>query len=314
MIELGSGKQSLQLSTAVIGASGVFGFSTEYARLMDLSKLGAFVTNPITLKPRRAAEGTHVVALDSGVLIHTGLPNPGVHKTHQLHAARWKNMPTPVVVHVIAANPDELVQCVQVIDQHYGVDGIEIGIHDEFVHREVRKFIEAARSHTHLPILAQLPLNTAVQVALAAEDGGADALVVAASPRGTARDPLTGQFVGGRVYGPWLKPLGLRAVGQICARAKIPVIGAGGIFNPIDARDYIAAGAKAVQIDAVAWLRPAMVETICRDLGGLELTRKAGSFEDEWWPGIGETAVMRAQLLPSPPPMPPVKPPPELPR
>jgi dihydroorotate dehydrogenase (NAD+) catalytic subunit len=311
MIDIGSGKQSLHLATEVIGASGVFGYSTEYARLLDLSKLGAFVTNPVTLKPRRAAEGTHVVALDSGVLIHTGLPNPGIHKVHQLHASRWKNMPTPIVVHVIAANPEELAQCVQIIDQHYGVDGIEIGIHDEFVHREVRKFMEAARSNTHLPILAQLPLATAGQVALAAEDGGADALVVAASPRGTARDPLTGKFVGGRIYGPWLKPQGLRAVGQIAARAKIPVIGAGGIFNPIDARDYIEAGAKAVQIDAVAWLRPSMVEIICRDLGGLEATRRSGAFDDEWWPGMNETAALRAQLLASPPP---VKQPPQLPR
>ena len=37
-------------------------------------------------------------------------------------------------------------------------------------------------------------------------------------------------------------------VGQIAGRAKIPVIGAGGIFNPIDAREFIAAGAKAVYL------------------------------------------------------------------
>jgi dihydroorotate dehydrogenase (NAD+) catalytic subunit len=311
MIEIGVGKQSLQLATPVMAASGVFGFSTEYAKLFDMSKLGALVTNPLTLKPRRAAAGTHVVALDSGVLIHTGLPNPGLRKAHQLHAARWKSLPTKVIVHLIAADADELAQCVAALEQADGVDGIEIGVGDEMVHREVRKFIEAARQATHLPIFVQIPLYTAAQVAFAAEDGGADALIIAAPPRGTARDPISGQFVGGRVYGPWLKPLGLRAVGQIATRAKVPVIGAGGIFNPIDARDYLAAGAKAVQVDAVAWVRPAMVETICRDLGGLELTRIAGALEDEWWPGIGETAVMRAQLLPSPPP---ITPPAKLPR
>jgi dihydroorotate dehydrogenase (NAD+) catalytic subunit len=310
MIEISSGKQSLQLATPVIGASGVFGFSNEYARLIDLSKLGAIVTNPVTLKPRRAAEGTHVVALDSGILIHTGLPNPGIHKVYQLHAARWKSMYTSVIVHLIGATPEDIAACVQVADRSEGVAAIEIGLSDETTRREAVRFIEAARQHTHLPILAQLPLNIATQLATAAAEAGADALVVGAPPRGTARDPISGKLVGGRLYGPWVKAHGLRAVGQIAARTKLPIIGAGGIFNPHDARDYIEAGARAVQVDAVAWLRPTMVEMIARDLGGLELTRHAGAMEDEWWPGIGETAARRAQLLPSPPSVPP----PNLPR
>jgi dihydroorotate dehydrogenase (NAD+) catalytic subunit len=305
MIEISAGKQSLQLATPVIGGPGAFGFSNEYARLIDLSKLGAIVTNPVTLKPRRAAEGTHVVALDSGILLHTGLPNPGIHKVYQMHAARWKSLPTAVILHVIGSTPDEIAQCVQVAERSEGVAAIEIGLSDDSSRRDAQKFIQAARDHTHLPILAQLPLNIAVQIALGAAEAGADALVVGAPPRGTARDPITGKLVGGRMYGPWVKAFGLRTVGQIAARTKLPIIGAGGIFNPHDARDYIEAGARAVQVDAVAWVRPAMVEIIARDLGGLELTRPVGSMGDEWWPGIGETAAQRALILPSPSPAPP---------
>jgi hypothetical protein len=54
-----------------------------------------------------------------------------------------------------------------------------------------------------------------------------------------------------------------------------------------------------------------MVEIIARNLGGLEVTRMAGAMADEWHPGLGETAVMRSQLLASPPP---IVPPSQLPK
>lgn len=304
MIEIGNGKQSLQLSTPVIGASGCFGYANEYGRLIRLDKLGALVTNPVSLKPRRVSHGTRVVALDSGVMLHTGLPNPGLYKVIQQYAIKWKNLPTKVILHLIVSTVEGLTQCLHIAEQHDAIAAIELGLSDDSTYREVRQLVATARQHTQLPLLASLPLLLAPQLAAAAEEAGADALVVAAPPRGTERDPLTGQFVGGRLFGPWLKAFGLRAVGSIAPRVKIPVIGAGGIFTPLDARDYVAAGAKAVQLDAVAWVKPSMVEIIARDLGGLELTRVGGSLADEWWPGIGETAAMRAQILPSPRPIP----------
>lgn len=311
MIEITSGKQPLRIANPVIGASGIFGFAGEYARLIDLSKLGAMVTNPVTWKPRRAATGTRVVPLDSGVLVHTGLPNAGMNAVYRNYISRWKSSNTPIIVHIVATTPEEVGKCAQVLDMNEGIAAIEIGLSDQASHRDARLMIGTARQFTSLPVLARIPLYFATHVALAAEEAGADALVVAAPPRGTARDPLTGQLVGGRVYGPWLKALALRAVGQIASRAQIPIIGCGGIHNPDDARDYIEAGAKAIQVDSVAWVRPEMVEIIARNLGGLELTRAAGALADEWRPGLGETAVLRAHLLPSPPP---VAPPDNLPR
>jgi tRNA-dihydrouridine synthase len=103
------------------------------------------------------------------------------------------------------------------------------------------------------------------------------------------------------VYGPWLKALALRAAGQIAGRINVPIIGCGGIHHPDDARDFLEAGAIAVQIDSVVWIRPEMVGIIARNLSGLELTRHAGALPDEWYHGIGETASSRAQILPSPP-------------
>src|SRR5207248_865384 len=164
-IEISSGKQSFRIANPVIGASGAFGFVGEYGKLIDLSKLGALVTNPITWKPRRAAAGTRVVPLDSGVLVHTGLPNPGLHHVYRANAARWKNGPTAIIVHLVATSPDELSKCAQVLDASEGIAAVEVGLRDQATHREAKLMIAAVREHTHLPVLARLPMYYATHVA-----------------------------------------------------------------------------------------------------------------------------------------------------
>lgn len=149
--------------------------------------------------------------------------------------------------------------------------------------------VSAAVKNTEKPVLVRLPFRDSFEVALAAADAGAGALVACAPPRGTARDPLSGRLVSGRIYGPLIKPMALRMVGQLAARTDIPVIGSGGIHSQQDARDFIDAGARAVQVDSVTWVQPKMLEYIARDLGGLVLTRPTGALADEWFPGMGET-------------------------
>jgi dihydroorotate dehydrogenase (NAD+) catalytic subunit len=303
MIEISAGKQALRLSNPVIGASGAFGFAGEYAKLIDLSLLGALVTNPITLKPRRPSTGTRVVALESGALVHTGLPNPGLYKVHRQYAARWRYSPTPIIVHLIGNTPDDLAECAQFLDRQEDIMAIELGLYDQATHRDARLMVGAVREHTQLPLLVKVPLYQALHVAAAAVDAGADALVVAGPPRGTTRDPYSGELAGGRMYGPWLKPLALRATGQIAAHVKVPLIGCGGIHDPADARDFLEAGAVAVQVDSVAWSVPGMVAVIARDLSGLEHTRAAGALPDEWDQNPDESVMRRSHILPSPPPL-----------
>lgn len=299
-LEIESNKQSLTLHTPVIGAPGAFGFATEYSRVIDLSKLGAIVTNPLTLKGRTSAAGMHVAAIDSGVVLHTGLPNAGLRRAHREYAPRWKNSPCPIILCLAADNETEITELCMQADQIDEISGVYLMLRDDFAMREIRGYVAAARMGTQLPLLVELPFLTAMQATNAAVEGGADALVVSGTPRGSAREPATGKIMPGRVYAPWVKAINLRAVAQIAPRVNIPVIAAGGIFNPYDARDYIEVGAKAVQLDAVVWIRPSMVEIIARDLGGLEYTRPSGALADEWYPGFGETAAQRAALFPSP--------------
>ncbi|MHB8628114.1 MAG: HisA/HisF-related TIM barrel protein [Aggregatilineales bacterium] len=304
MIELTGGKQPLTVPNPVLLAAGIAGFGDEYARLIDLSLMGGLVTSPLTWRPRRAASGVRVVPLDGGVLVHTGLPNPGVKAAIQTHGPAWGRSPCPVIVHIAAESADDMRQCVEALHGLAGVAAIEIGVLDSSGPREVQTVVDAAVSHIELPVIARLPLYTAPLLASAAVNAGAGALTVSAPPRGTARDPLSGQLVGGRTYGPWLKPLALRTVGQVAREVSIPVIACGGIHTPDDARDFLAAGAKAIQLDSVVWIRPDLAEIIARNLSGLELTRAVGALADEWQPGLGATAALRIPPIASPPPRP----------
>jgi dihydroorotate dehydrogenase (NAD+) catalytic subunit len=304
MIELTrTGKNTLVIENPVIAAAGTFGFDgAAYQDLVDFTKLGAIVTNPVTWRPRHAARGPRVVPLPSGVLIHTGLPNPGVNHVIKTYRTHWAHCLAPVIVHLATTTPDDVARAVNALDRCEGIAGIELGLHDQATAADIAMFLQTATNNTLLPLLVQVPLYNAVEAARAAEEYGAGGLVVAGPPRGTTRDPESGQLIGGRVYGPWLKAQALRAVGQVARVAAIPVIGCGGIHSPDDARDFLEAGAVAVQVDTVTWARPHMIEVIARNLGGLELTRAAGALADEWEPGIGNTMLIARGQQPSPPP------------
>jgi dihydroorotate dehydrogenase len=69
----------------------------------------------------------------------------------------------------------------------------------------------------------------------------------------------------------------------------VPLIGAGGIHSLQDARDYLEAGAVAVQIDSVTWVQPRLLERIARDLSGGLVTRASDAYPDEWHPDMGDT-------------------------
>lgn len=271
-----------------MNAAGTLGFGDQYHDLFELSSLGAFVTNPLTYTPWNPATGTRVVALDAGVLLHTGLPNPGLSKVIEQNRAVWERLPMPVIAHVVVNNADEVRRCMSMLDQEESVEAIELGLSDEISPAEIEWYVKMAVGQIEKPVLARLPFGASLDQAQAAVDGGADALVLFSAPRGTARD-MGGRLVAGRVYGPLVHPLVLRMVGQLARRMpRIPLIAAGGIHSPQDARDYIDAGATAVQVDSVTWVAPKLLEEIARDLGGMTTTQKANTIDDDFLSGFAD--------------------------
>lgn len=271
MLELApSHKRGLALPNPVMNAAGTLGFADEYRGLIDFSKLGAFVTNPLTLKPRTPAKGTRVVEYAHGALLHTGLPNPGVKNAVRQYARKWGQMPCPVIVHVAATTPDEVARCVEVLDRVDDVDGVELGLPDEAGEQDAAVFVLAAIESGSLPVLVRVPLGRALPLARAAAKSGAQAVAVAAPMRGSGvvvtADPETGEeWVTGRYYGPASLPLVLKAVHEVAqARLGLPIVGSGGIHSWADARGMLLAGASAIQLDSVNWVEPRLMETLAQ--------------------------------------------------
>jgi dihydroorotate dehydrogenase len=289
MIELTRrGKNALTVENPVMPAAGTLGYGDLYRDLIDIEKLGALVTNPVTYQPWSPATGTRVVPLHAGVLMHTGLPNPGLSKIVAKYRGLWRTLPVPVIVHVVGTSISDIQQCMALLDEEDSVAAIELGLNDDISPADAESSTLSAVEATEKPVIVRLPFTNVEVLAQTVADSEAGALVISSPPRGTARD-VNGRLMSGRVYGPVVKPLVLRIVGQLARRLDVPIIGAGGIHSPEDARDYMEAGARAVQVDSVTWIKPNTLEMIARDLGGLVLTQPAGALLDEWHPGIGET-------------------------
>lgn len=285
-----AGKYSLFVDSPVMPAAGTMGFGGQYRNIINYEKLGAFVTNPVTYEPWSPASGTRVVPLDAGVLVHTGLPNAGLSRTIKDNRHLWEAMPVPMILHLVGTNAEHVQLSVERLDWEESIAAIELGLEDEITPDDAYALTKAAAGVAEKPILVRLPALTASEIAEAVAEAGADALVIAAPPRGTARDPHSGQLIKGRIYGPMVKPMMLRLVDILANRIKnVPIIGAGGIHTLQDARDYLDAGAVAVQVDSVIWVQPRRLERIARDLGGSLVTRATDAMPDEWNPDMGDT-------------------------
>jgi dihydroorotate dehydrogenase (NAD+) catalytic subunit len=293
------GKTELAVDNPVIAAAGTMGNINAYKGMVNLKKLGAIITNPVSYYPRKPAVGVRVVPLSSGVLVNTGLPNAGTSAEVKRLRRTYDSLGIPLIMHLIATTPEEVGKAMRIIDTANMIVGVELGLPDDISWQDAAALTEAAIRQAEKPVIVRLPLYDAYEIAQAVADVGAGALVVAAPPRGIARDPISGSMVTGQVYSPTTKTMALHLVNRLKNRIKdIPVIGAGGIHTQQDARDYMEAGTVAVQVDSVTWVLPRMIEIIARDLGGMVITREQGALADEWFTGIGQTDVMQQKRDP----------------
>jgi dihydroorotate dehydrogenase (NAD+) catalytic subunit len=135
-----------------------------------------------------------------------------------------------------------------------------------------KQVIHAIRTKTTKPLWVKLSPNAGdiVSIAQAAEEAGADCLVIANTflslkIRTDNFRPAIGNKFGGLVS-PALKPIVLRMVYQVAKVVKIPIIGIGGVTKAEDVVEYMLAGASAVGIGYAAFRNPTALITIIEDL------------------------------------------------
>jgi dihydroorotate dehydrogenase (NAD+) catalytic subunit len=270
---------TLALQNPVMPASGCF--AHEYADAMDLARLGALVTKSVTPKRRIGNPVPRVAETEAGMLNSIGIPSNGLLYYVDKILPHYAGVPVPLVASVSADTAEEFAAACEALSVP-GVAAIEANISCPNLEADGRAFamdpkhthraIAAIKQHARVPIWAKLTPNVAdiAEVARAAEEAGADALVVANTLLGMAIDPETrkprlGNVMGG-LSGPAIRPIVVRMVFQ-CARAvRIPVIGCGGIVTAEDAVEHLLAGAVAVQVGTASFLDPA---AMIRVLDGL---------------------------------------------
>jgi dihydroorotate dehydrogenase (NAD+) catalytic subunit len=276
----------LTLRNPVMPASGTFAESLE--KVMDFSRLGAFVTKTITRELRQGNPLPRVVERPGGLINAIGIPSKGVPHFINETMPHYAGFNVPLVVSISAPTAEGFASLAEELSLP-GVAAIEANISCPNIEEDGKAFAmsvastehvtHALRAATKLPLWVKLTPNTGnmPEVAGAAESMGADAVVVANTILSMAIDlktfkPCLGNIMGG-LSGPAIKPIVLRHVFQ-CARAvKIAVIGCGGISTAEDAAEYLLAGAAAIQVGTATFLQPAAMTTVIDGLRAFCLHR-----------------------------------------
>ena len=239
---------SLEFAKPLMNAAGSLGFTPDSYGAISIEKFGAFVTNPISIRARKTANPPVLVAFPGGVLMHSGHPNPGISNVIKTYSASWARAPVPIIVHLLSAKAEDARKAIFRLEELENIMAIEIGFEADSSTDLVFELVKS--SIGELPLIAQLPLARALDLASTAIEAGASAISLG-PPRGSlfTRD---GKMVSGRLYGPAIFPQALEMVRQI-REMDIPTIGGGGVENEEQANVMLEAGATAVQMDVALW-------------------------------------------------------------
>ncbi len=243
-------KRDLYFSKPLMNAAGTLGFSPDLRDIENLGGLknfGAFVTNPVSFRPRLPASTPQVIPYSGGVLMHTGLPNAGISAVIKKHSAKWNRADIPIIVHLMADRPEETQQMTRALENIENVMAVELGfaplLSDDII------LLNLEMCLGEIPLIFSLPAEQVLTLGAKLIQRGADAVSIA-NPRGALMNGET--LITGRLHGPANFPRALEIV-HTASRIHIPIIGAGGVWSEQDAADMISAGAMAVQMDIGLW-------------------------------------------------------------
>jgi dihydroorotate dehydrogenase (NAD+) catalytic subunit len=278
-VEIGA----LRLRNPILAASGTFGYGLEFAHLVNLEKLGGFVTKGLSREPMEGAPAPRLSVTASGMLNAVGLQNVGVRAFVRDKLPLLKDCGTAVIANVFGYTLEDYVEVLRVLEDAEGLAGYELNISCPNVKcgglqfgsdpALVAEVVGAARkAAVRRPLWVKLsPLVTDIAViAKAAEEAGADALTVANTYPAMSVDFRAGKSrLGnqtGGLSGPAIKPITLRLVWETAKAVAIPVVGLGGIETADDVLEYVAVGATAVQVGTASFADPGASEAIVEEV------------------------------------------------
>jgi dihydroorotate dehydrogenase (NAD+) catalytic subunit len=287
----------LRLRNPILAASGTFGYGLEFAHLVDLNRLGGFVTKGLSREPIEGAPAPRLYPTASGMLNAVGLQNVGVRAFIAEKLPVLRKFDTAVIANVFGYTLEDYVEVIRALEDAEGLAGYELNISCPNVKRGGTQFgsdptcvaevVRAARQvASKRPLWVKLsPLVTDIGlIARAAEEAGADALTVANTYPAMAIDSRSwksrlGNQTGG-LSGPAIKPITLRLVWETRKAVKIPMLGLGGVETVEDVLEYLAVGATAVQVGTASFADPRASQRLVENLSQALLERKVFAVND----------------------------------
>ena len=252
----------IKMENPTMLAAGILGSTASSLNWAAKSGAGAVVTKSFGLNSNKGYSNPTTVEVTGGVINAIGLSNPGVDNFEK--ELKKLDGTVPAVASIYGANPDEFSKIASQVQED--VDAIELNVscphamggcgaaigQDPTLTSTI---VSAVKESVNIPVFVKLTPNVTdiVEVALSAEDAGADALTLINSlgpgmriDIKTGKPILSNRF--GGMSGPAIKPVAIRCVYDVFDAVEIPIIGVGGIRNYEDVLEFIYAGASCVQI------------------------------------------------------------------
>jgi dihydroorotate dehydrogenase (NAD+) catalytic subunit len=286
----------IPLAHPVINASGTF--DAIAARrvfgdgLLADFPFSAFVSKTITPEPRAGNEPRRLWEAPAGMINSIGLPNRGLEGFLAEDLPLLAELPVPLVVSVMATDPEGFARLVRGVGERDEVAAIELNVSCPNVHSglivgeqpgETEALLAALRPLTAKPLIVKLTPNVAdpAAIAVAAEEGGADAVSLINTLKASAIDPVTlrpGVAAGhGGLSGPAVRPIAVAQVRAVASAVELPIVGMGGVSGGADALEFVAAGATLVAVGTESFRDPLAGRRVAEELTA-ELSKR----------GIGE--------------------------
>lgn len=273
----------VSMRSPVIAASGTFGYGVEFEEILDLAKIGAFVTKGLSLHPMDGNKAPRIIETASGMMNAIGLQNIGVDAFIKDKMPGIRRMPGVVCIANVFGYTIE--DCLGVIERLNDADGIamyELNAscpntkHGGMVFGtdpdSLGELVHACKNISKRPLMVKLSPNVTNigGMARVAQAAGANAVSLVNTFLSLAidvktRKPKIANVTAG-LSGPAIKPIAVRMVWEVARSVNIPIVGMGGIVKPEDAVEFLLAGATAVEVGTASYADPRAVEKISTGL------------------------------------------------
>ena len=302
------------MATPVTTASGTFGYGTEYADLLDYTKLGAVTVKGVRRDPWPGNGMPRHCEVPGGLVNAIGLQGPGIAAFLENYIPHYQMMAEksvtrgggsgvpPLIVNIWGGSVEEYAEVaarlsespyaqssapnqqplIGAIECNVSCPNVKEGGHtfgqDPTV---LARLVKAVRAATKLPLIVKLAPNVPDlrPYTAACEENGADALALINTIPAMVIDvqtrrPVLANVTGG-LSGRCVHPVAVKCVYDAHRFSKLPILAMGGVYGWEDAVELMLAGASAVAVGTATFTAP---DTAAKVADGIAAYCEANGF------------------------------------